>query len=698
MNYQKWLGTAVFTFLLAAGAQTAMAACVNNTCNTVQDQALTLTQADVGAPPAYDYANFSQGTVGSSVQLNGASLVTPNPICALNGGNVTPAQFDAGSVKWVPGQGISQSNQQGDPAVTVTFCAAGAQVGSNTLKLIVSDVNDPPQIQGNLLVNGDFAAGIPGSANEFPGWTITTINPANTDPALQYAYGGMAFNSGDKTPNGIASQTFATTAGATYTGSLRTTYGGYLTAAQSIQVQFIDAATQAVLYSASYGQQTVGAFSFTATGASTLVKITDTSTTTVSTDIALSSITVNAPLLAQTTLEDTPLLMSKTQSISVADPDVPPTTPDSMTLTLTVAHGTLSVTPLPSVQNWDHSLDGVIATASGVGTNTITITGNPAGMNYLLKSLTYTPASNFNGQDALALSMDDNGNTGAGPQGQAAPFPLTTSASIPITVIPVNDPPTGQDNAVTLRENSFHTFAPGEFSAGFADIDGNAFAGIVISSLPTQGTLTLSGAPVTQGQTIPAASIAQLVWTAPANQSGTALASFQFKVYDDGGTANGGNPVAVNANVMTLNVTPDTPPVAKADTYQTLKNTAVGLTPLANDTDADGDLLTITSINGTPLTPGTAQSITVPNGVVNVDASGVLQFVPTTGYVGSSSFSYAISDGYGGTASSTISIQVSAPAPVPGAATPVPLGGPVAMTLMGLLLAAAGGLRMRRRK
>lgn len=158
------MGWAWYFCCWGAGAQTASpAACTNNICNTVQDQALTLSQSDVGAPAVYDFATFSQGTVGSSVELNGARLVTPTPICAQNGGNVTPAQIDAGSV------------------------------------------------------------------DEFSGWTITAINPANTDPAIQYAYGGMTFNSGDTTPNGIASQTFATAASATYTGSLRTTYGGSLT-------------------------------------------------------------------------------------------------------------------------------------------------------------------------------------------------------------------------------------------------------------------------------------------------------------------------------------------------------------------------------------------------------------------------------------------------------------------------------------
>ncbi len=48
--------------------------------------------------------------------------------------------------------------------------------------------------------------------------------------------------------------------------------------------------------------------------------------------------------------------------------------------------------------------------------------------------------------------------------------------------------------------------------------------------------------------------------------------------------------------------TPNTPPVASDDTYNTAFNTPVALNPLANDSDADGNPLTITAINGVTLT------------------------------------------------------------------------------------------------
>ncbi|PXY38630.1 hypothetical protein DMB65_21975, partial [Flavobacterium cheongpyeongense] len=47
-------------------------------------------------------------------------------------------------------------------------------------------------------------------------------------------------------------------------------------------------------------------------------------------------------------------------------------------------------------------------------------------------------------------------------------------------------------------------------------------------------------------------------------------------------------------------------PVAVNDNYTVAEEGTVTLTPLSLDTDTDGDTLSITSINGTALTPGTA--------------------------------------------------------------------------------------------
>ncbi|TCA56053.1 DUF4082 domain-containing protein [Rhizobium pisi] len=95
-------------------------------------------------------------------------------------------------------------------------------------------------------------------------------------------------------------------------------------------------------------------------------------------------------------------------------------------------------------------------------------------------------------------------------------------------------------------------------------------------------------------------------------------------------------------------------PVAANDNgYTTYSDTALSIAAaslLANDTDADGDPLSITGVNG------------AVNGTVTFNSqTKSVTFTPTAGYTGAASFSYSISDGLGGTASATVSLTVGTP-------------------------------------
>ena len=88
-------------------------------------------------------------------------------------------------------------------------------------------------------------------------------------------------------------------------------------------------------------------------------------------------------------------------------------------------------------------------------------------------------------------------------------------------------------------------------------------------------------------------------------------------------------------------------PVAVNDNYTVAEEGTVTLNPLALDTDLDGDTLSITSINGTTLTPGTAQAIPVTNGTINITAAGVITFTPAANFNSATAVSipYVITDG-----------------------------------------------------
>ncbi|WP_170230904.1 Ig-like domain-containing protein, partial [Polaribacter glomeratus] len=103
-------------------------------------------------------------------------------------------------------------------------------------------------------------------------------------------------------------------------------------------------------------------------------------------------------------------------------------------------------------------------------------------------------------------------------------------------------------------------------------------------------------------------------------------------------------------------------PIAVDDNYTTNANTPILLVPLTGDSDPDGNTLTITSINGTPLTPGTAQTILVDNGTVTITIAGLITFTPNSNYNGTITFLYTISDGNGGTATANQIIVVNSAA------------------------------------
>ena len=65
---------------------------------------------------------------------------------------------------------------------------------------------------------------------------------------------------------------------------------------------------------------------------------------------------------------------------------------------------------------------------------------------------------------------------------------------------------------------------------------------------------------------------------------------------------------------------------------------------LANDSDPNGDPLTVTEVNGVVVTPGTAQTIAVPDGTVTVATDGTITVTPDTGFAGDIDVPYTITD------------------------------------------------------
>jgi Bacterial Ig domain len=278
--------------------------------------------------------------------------------------------------------------------------------------------------------------------------------------------------------------------------------------------------------------------------------------------------------------------------------------------------------------------------------------------------ISFTPTPNFNGTISVPYTITD-GNGG------------TATANITINVTPVNDAPVANIvPTTTIAEDTPSV----PVNLGGTDVEDGIPNVVKVTTLPTpaQGLLTKAdGTPVVAGATLTAAEAANLVFKPTTNFNGTV--NIPFTVTDSSGLVS--VPSSATIQVTAVNDLP----IAVSDNYTTPEDTAVTLTPLAADTDPDGNPLTVTSINGTALTGG-AQTIAVPNGTVNITAGGVISFTPTSNFNGTATIPYEISDGQGGTATANQVINVT-PVNDPPSATPTSASGnedtPVKVALIG---------------
>jgi hypothetical protein len=312
--------------------------------------------------------------------------------------------------------------------------------------------------------------------------------------------------------------------------------------------------------------------------------------------VALNQAPVNTVPGAQNLNEDGSLTFSGGggNAISISDADAGSA---NLTVTLSVNHGTLTLggTAGLSFANGDGTTDAAM-----------TFSGTSAAINTALTGLVYAPAANFNGADSLLITTSDNGNSGADPGLTGGPNDERDNDSVAITINSVNDAPSGVDDSATIGINASYFFSAADFN--FSDpVEGHGFAGVVITSLPTNGTLFLAATPVVAGQFIVAGQIdTELNFVPDSGESGTPYATFTFQVRDNGGTANGGVATDPSANTFTFNVTASAAPVVdlngatggidSAASY-TEGSPAVVLAPGAVVTDADTATLSSATVS-----------------------------------------------------------------------------------------------------
>jgi hypothetical protein len=136
---------------------------------------------------------------------------------------------------------------------------------------------------------------------------------------------------------------------------------------------------------------------------------------------------LRAPGARLSALEDLPLAIA---GVAVNDVDVAVAPNLELAVTLSVAHGTLTL----------GARDGLtFALGDGARDATMRFAGAPAAVSAALGRLTYQGLLNWHGEDTLAIGVSDQGYMGGGLDGGTGA--LTAAAALALDVAPVADAP-----------------------------------------------------------------------------------------------------------------------------------------------------------------------------------------------------------------------------------------------------------------
>ncbi|HJW93094.1 MAG TPA: Ig-like domain-containing protein, partial [Thermoanaerobaculia bacterium] len=366
-----------------------------------------------------------------------------------------------------------------------------------------------------------------------------------------------------------------------------------------------------------------------------------------------------------------------------------PTMNQDATLTMTPAANAIQVSDVDaggnSIQvqlnatNGTMTLSGTsgLSFSAGDGTAdaTMTFTGTIANINTALVGLQFTSSPGFFGTATIQIVTNDLGFTGAG-------GPQTDTDTLNITVLQQDQPPVNTVPAAqSVNEDVTLTFSSGNSNAiSIADPDAGANP-VKVTLTVTQGTLTLSGITGLSFSVGDGSSDATMTFTGTISAINTALQGMSYLgnsnyngsdtltiTTNDQGFSGPGGPLSDTDTVnITINPVNDAPVAvndpAVAGTYDVFKYTASSNTSLSinaangvlgNDTDVDTAHSSLTAI--LVVGPVHSQSFTL-------NPDGSFTYVPTTGYVGTDTFTYKANDGSldSNVATATITVKNHAP-------------------------------------
>jgi len=245
-----------------------------------------------------------------------------------------------------------------------------------------------------------------------------------------------------------------------------------------------------------------------------------------------------------------------------------------------------------------------------------------SGQNYAIANNTITPATNFTG----TLSV----NVVATLNGQSSNVFVAS-----VTVTPINDTPVAVADVAIVTQNSSNNVL--DVLANDTDVDSSDTLSIISAQPSAGGTATIIPTGINY---TPAAQFVGIETISYTISDGTTQASATLTVTVE-------EPV------------PNTPPTAVADAATTTTGSTINVSVLANDSDTEGDTLTL------------ASAVTGGSGTVSVVGNNV-RYVSAANFTGNEVITYTINDGTSDS-TGTLTITVNAaPTPTP---TPTPSAG-----------------------
>ena len=206
----------------------------------------------------------------------------------------------------------------------------------------------------------------------------------------------------------------------------------------------------------------------------------------------------------------------------------------------------------------------------------------------------------------------------------------TVSEITSVAPAPANRPPVANPGSVqNVSENSTTTASLANL---VSDPDGDTLTLEVVAQ-PALGTVTFITATGFR-------------YVAPADIGTATSTTFTYRAFDGSAYSN-------TATVTIAFVTPNEAPMATDDTASVDEDSAIAVSVLGNDSDPDGDALTVTAVG------------TAAHGSVSLGAGGVVTYTPEANYFGEDSFTYTVSDGaLNDTATVTVTVDPVEDAPV----------------------------------